>query len=739
MREDILNYEKRLIEDRQKLLELTAQCSRDNSPITRDKLNYFNTELMYMNNQLNMLKNELAKAQSEKPSAPVRTQTEQVHINEAQTTVQVPPEIVKNTDKPRIQEAVQSATEPSREPVQKEEAKKRDFEKAVGKSLMGIFASVLIFISLILFSTLLLPYLTDTIKMIITYIISFGFIGFGMFKLKKDKDNKFYLSLTGCGVGALYVSILLTNFYFKAVGDITLYIMIALWAVFVCWLSRLKNSVFQIIGHAGILIAMIFGSVLCVDNNDAVKFLVLIIFYAVTSTIFYISHFNKEFWGNIIHHIFNVLNLIVICIAYGEIGIYYDIINADCDYLAIVISLILLAHIIIVFCNEWKKAKFSIGIVMSIYTIMFISIIISFIYNEFILCFTIYILSMAISVLTEFKKSDFVHGKRIIQAVMLLLSFMSIYDSVLITISFCIPLIILPVFVLGFLRSNSVYKYGSVLLLLVYFVLDDVNFAINYIEKTVWGLATLSVMYFSAYKFKERYSYAFNTVLHITSILYMLLAVNEGLYVLTDSRDISDALIFIIIAIFNVAMMKSVFAKNLITGEYESSIVYKIINSINMIAGLALISTTDNIAFHLLVILVSLAIFMLNTKNLLDRYKNIIAGFYVGLKLTVLIVVILNSFDAANYIVSVACFIFAIAAIIIGFKADYKSLRIYGLILSMLSIFKLVMIDIHYANTLGNAISFFVSGILCFAISMIYNYIDKKLVNKSRNDTDINI
>jgi hypothetical protein len=36
------------------------------------------------------------------------------------------------------------------------------------------------------------------------------------------------------------------------------------------------------------------------------------------------------------------------------------------------------------------------------------------------------------------------------------------------------------------------------------------------------------------------------------------------------------------------------------------------------------------------------------------------------------------------------------------------------------------MVDITYDNTIGHAASFFIAGILCFAISMIYNYIDKK-------------
>ena len=93
--------------------------------------------------------------------------------------------------------------------------------------------------------------------------------------------------------------------------------------------------------------------------------------------------------------------------------------------------------------------------------------------------------------------------------------------------------------------------------------------------------------------------------------------------------------------------------------------------------------------------------------------------------------VVLNSFDSANFVMSIACLLLAIASIIIGFAGDYKSIRIYGLVLSMISIFKLIMIDISYANTLGHALSFFVSGVLCFVISLIYNLIDKKMQERA--------
>ena len=87
----------------------------------------------------------------------------------------------------------------------------------------------------------------------------------------------------------------------------------------------------------------------------------------------------------------------------------------------------------------------------------------------------------------------------------------------------------------------------------------------------------------------------------------------------------------------------------------------------------------------------------------------------------------MSSLNAVNYVVSITFLLLAILFILIGFIGEYKYIRIYGLVLTMISIFKLVMLDIKYENTLGNAISFFVSGVLCFAISMIYNYLDKKI------------
>ena len=45
----------------------------------------------------------------------------------------------------------------------------------------------------------------------------------------------------------------------------------------------------------------------------------------------------------------------------------------------------------------------------------------------------------------------------------------------------------------------------------------------------------------------------------------------------------------------------------------------------------------------------------------------------------------------------------------------------------MICVVKLVMIDISYQNTAGHALSFFISGVLCFTISALYSIADKRL------------
>ena len=74
-------------------------------------------------------------------------------------------------------------------------------ESFLGKNIMGIAASILIFISFILFATLVIPALTDGIKLILMLAVSIGITAVGLIKWFPKKESIFFLSLGACGVG----------------------------------------------------------------------------------------------------------------------------------------------------------------------------------------------------------------------------------------------------------------------------------------------------------------------------------------------------------------------------------------------------------------------------------------------------------------------------------------------------------------------------------------------------------
>ena len=71
-------------------------------------------------------------------------------------------------------------------------------------------------------------------------------------------------------------------------------------------------------------------------------------------------------------------------------------------------------------------------------------------------------------------------------------------------------------------------------------------------------------------------------------------------------------------------------------------------------------------------------------------------------------------------------------------KRKYKALRVCGLVLVLLCVVKLVLVDIRYDNVLLRAAGFFVGGILCFGISLVYNLVDKWMGRRENAKTEKN-
>ena len=213
---------------------------------------------------------------------------------------------------------------------------------------------------------------------------------------------------------------------------------------------------------------------------------------------------------------------------------------------------------------------------------------------------------------------------------------------------------------------------------------------------------------------------------------YVLGAIAILMPTFLDSRaifndDIRRMAVVAPIGLFNAAMMLLKLDRN-DEGVSNSSllIALNIINSFGMLLGLYNMLDVDDPILQGISVAFTVALACINLRR--HFASNNGEKLYAGIKFGIILLASLFSYNAAGYIVSVATLAFGILCIIIGFNKRFgaKELRIYGLVLSMICVVKFIMIDITYENTIGRAISFLISGILCFGISAIYNYFEKQ-------------
>lgn len=691
---DFLNFENDLLQTRRKLNDLIYQFSHnpqtpENKALYQEKIFYLETELTYMNKQFQMLKSR---------------QTLQ------QKTVQDMPAAIDRPAPPR-----------------------KDYEKLFGKSFMGIFASVLIFISLIIFATLMMPYLTDTMKLFGIYILSFGLLSAGFLLSRKNPANRFYLAVIGCGIGSLYISLLLSDFYFKVIGDILLYAFILIWAVFVRYLSRLKSLVFHVIGQLGIFIATILGTALSVNDNDIAKFLVLTVFYFISAVVFSNAVFSikerkflphRAYEDNFCNHLFKTLNLLIL-----TIGIFCMDIT---DTRTVTILLVLLFMLSEYYFSYREECRHGIAfqLLTAVNSFFFLCLFpqLKF-WPEEVSPILIYLLVIALLFYITKKNA----GYRIVSEIYcFLILFVNCYDSSIISSHLFAYLTVIPFMLYGGLKQKKPYLYAGIAFLAAFFTLDTDP------EHLIMAILAYAVFLYLCPKLDDLYFKLFG---YLMLTLVMMPLVHDCTHTFFGQLDFETQLTIEFIGVkTNLVTFFAIAALHLVLSRLEYlgtqkpiKIMMYLINGVLMFEGC--LCLYDSI-WQIPLILVTVLLFTVNSGRLLR--KDVRTGYYVAFKYTVLMVCILNSYDAANYFISICLLLFAIMSIIIGFCKNAATFRLYGLILSMVSVFKLIMIDIKYDSTLENAVSFFVSGILCFIISFLYNKIDHSFKKSSpgRGDSE---
>lgn len=174
------------------------------------------------------------------------------------------------------------------------------FETWAGKNVIGIIASVLMFLGLAFLGVTIVPQLADWMKVALLYMLSILLTAGGS-ALTVFRKNNFTAAVMGCGVGSLFISIFITHLYFKLIGDVAAFALVLVWMALCLALMRKTSSLLlAVVLQIGLAVSVCLGYWGDADGSR----LVLIVGYQLAASVIVIignSRFNQgTYWASIV-------------------------------------------------------------------------------------------------------------------------------------------------------------------------------------------------------------------------------------------------------------------------------------------------------------------------------------------------------------------------------------------------------------------------------------------------------
>lgn len=179
-----------------------------------------------------------------------------------------------------LRERVETPAAPPRE--------KPNLENTVGRNLFAVLASLLVLLGVGVFISTIYEHIPQIVKILAIYLFGFALLGAGLVLYRKN-GNKFWLGVASCGLAELLVSIITSHSYFAVLSLPATFGLVLVWILGSFWLTRFQPTVFKTIGYIGFLISMVLGLNL-LTGRDTVIYMTLLGAYAVLSVFFMVSH-----------------------------------------------------------------------------------------------------------------------------------------------------------------------------------------------------------------------------------------------------------------------------------------------------------------------------------------------------------------------------------------------------------------------------------------------------------------
>ena len=637
--------------------------------------------------------------------------------------------------------------------------KDRDMESFIGRDVFVVIAAVLVFIGFIYFAGAIFPFLSKEVWFAIMCVASITLTAVS-YVFARKKKNRLPIALLACGLGTIYITLFIGKFYFRMVNTFILFAALILLMLAVYHCSKYKALLFNIIGQAGILISLIMCLRYAFAEGDLNFAMYALIYVAISEVSYDLLFGEKGYLLNTLSMLFAliVLSLPVFMTVQPGIFIWYkcipktlsDIVFAfDMQLVGLILIMLMFVYIVIRSLVLTKTGKITTNKYGAINIVAFITYLLSMSLLEntlgvSILMMSYILLTMVVAEIALYDK------KRTVTCHVfwdiLLFAFMLIYIKAVVTVYVPSIILVLPLVVYAYATKSTFGKHTIYAGMLFATLIDLVaserffdpsgNLQFSSISFYMTAVLICLILFVVLFIYKDRAPKYVKIASYLVTFgyLYMQTYIMTG-FINWKGEEVWGA--FVVVALLGITCLiqypyKYICGYSLCEKPCveEGFIIQTVFNELVLLWALFTklhkIADVSAVAFGgAVVCIIALALF---NSTLLLKQKNTAWGLFVGIQSTLVLCVIMSAFndwEIKGFIVSITMFVCAVLCIIVGLKFSQKYLRIYALILAMISTIKMTLFDRSLKSMIGTAISFFFCAILCFTISWIYSRIEK--------------
>lgn len=611
----------------------------------------------------------------------------------------------------------------------------KNVENVLGKNVIGVIAAVLMFIGIFAFGTLVLQSFSDGFKVAGMFIFSCLVVVTGLI-LHHKKQSMFSEIVTGCGFGMIYISIFLTHLYYNMISDILTFILIFIWIAIISILSK-KHSmpILSYIALTGCIVSSILAQVYVIQNN---MFTEIVIYHFLTFLLLIFTNKDNCLLFKISAYCSITLNIVLSIV----IAIFNHQSLSLCFVLGIynIIIGILICRdergdkttSIIISCLSYAANMVFTGIIPlsilltnmlqgldDIQTLLPVDNTNFYMQKSIFFCIgasLIAIISYAAYYLfiKDSEKRDWILvSTEIVWSLTMLLDPLELAGK---DISLLVILPIAHLLICYFDKNNKQILYWSGFA----FLIADAFTSLFFIADLGWLSVVHSVM------------------LVVLSFLYMHKQYGNAMafpffqYALVDGH-----LLFVLLHLFEnwtvvliIVMILhswlSAFSESY-SNSTVSAVLVECVESLLAFIVFWFIACTEEFFLERFILSIVLIPFSLMHLQRVVKSKNAFMSVWYGLKFTFYtfgIIHIFTPLSEQQFVVSVILMVLASICILFGFWKKLKAMRIYGLVLVLSSVIKMVIIDVWNQESIVRVLSLIGGALICFGISAAYTHFE---------------